>query len=248
MSFGFKFIEDLVARAGAVIDFDERRGEDGGPRLALTRAGDPSADAGFLRLWAGASPSLVDRMIHVRLRAAPVDTQLLFLFGRSETAMPHLHAQVVEFGADACIFNTDFLPRLDPVEHPDYYTQVFGPLSKPYWRAVNDRDNACSLAPANPAMAAYLSPWSIGVARPTGRAELDRVAPQIHAFFDHYLALGVDLEYAPGDAGELRDRDRRHLEIFFSDRLDPRAWKGVYSILGETAGREIKEILRTSLS
>ena len=161
--------------------------------------------------------------------------------------MPHFHAQVVQFAPDACVFNTDFLPRLDPIDHPDYFTEVFAPLSKPYWRAVNDHDNVCSRAPANPAIAAYLTPWSIGVGRPTDRAELDRVAPQIEAFHEHYLRLADQLDY-PVDPDELRDRDRRHLDAFFSDKLDPRAWRGVYGLIGESAGQELKQLLKTGLT
>ncbi len=248
MGFALDFVEDLVARSAAAIAFEERPAADGKPYRTLTRQDDPAAGAGFIRLWAAPACERIDRMVQVRLRADPVDTQLLFLFGASETAMPHFHAQVVQFAPDACVFNVDFLPRLDPVDHPDYYEQVFKPLSKPYWRAVNDRDNLCALAPANPGIAAYLSPWSIGVGRPTDRAELERVAPQIHAFLEHYLALAEDFAYPVADPSALRARDRRHLDAFFSDRLDPRAWNGVYGIIGDASGKELKQILKTALT
>jgi len=248
MSFGFDFIADLGARSAAALEFDERMGDPDGPFLNLTRADDPATGAGYVRVWAAREPALIDRMVHVRLQSAPVDTQLFFLFGRSETAMPHFHAQVVQFAPEACVFNADFLPRLDPVDHPDYYRQAFRPLSKPYWRAVNDTDNVCALAPANPAIAAYLSPWSIGCGKPTNRAELERVTPQIHAFLAHALKLARELDYPVADPAALRARDARHLDQFFSDRLDPRAWNGVYTLIGEAAGKELKQLLKTALS
>ena len=247
MSFSFDFIDALATRSAAAIEFEERLGENDGPYLALRREDDATADAGFVRLWAAQNSAYVDRMIHVRLQSDPVDTQLFFVFGRSDTAMPHFHAQVVQFAPDACVFNADFLPRLDPVDHPEYFTQVFAPLSKPYWRAVNDHDNVCSRAPANPAIAAYLTPWSIGVGAPTNRAELDRVAPQIQAFHEHYLQLAIGLDYAV-DADALRERDRHHLEAFFADKLDPRAWRGVYGLIGEQAGQQLKQLLKTGLT
>ena len=247
MSFSFEFIDDLVKRSAAGIDFEERRGDDDGPHSSLHREGDASADAGFVRLWAAKNSAHLDRMIHVRLLSDPVDTQLFFMFGRSDTAMPHFHAQVVQFAPDACVFNADFLARLDPVDHPDYYATAFKPLSKPYWRAVNDHNNVCSRAPANPGIAAYLTPWSIGVGAPTYRAELDRVAPQIHAFHEHYLQLAATLDY-PVDPDTLRDRDRRHLDAFFADKLDPRAWRGVYGLIGEPAGQQLKQLLKTGLT
>ena len=245
MTFGLEFIDGLVDRSCAAVAFDERTGDDGGPLRSLVRADDPQSGAGCVRLWGAAGR--IDRMIHVRLLAEPVDTQLLFLFGRSDTAMPHFHAQVVQFAPDQCVFNADFLPRLDPVDHPDYWESVFRPLSNPYWRAVNDTNNVCALAPANPFIAAYLSPWSIGVGRPTDRGELERVAPQIYAFLDHYLALAGSLDYDVDDGDALRERDARHLESFFADRLDPRAWKGVYGLIGQEAGHQLKELLKTPL-
>jgi hypothetical protein len=247
MSFSLDFIEDLVSRSTAAVDFEELPGDNAGPHLSLHRDSDTTTDAGFVRLWTPTDSARIDRMIHVRLLSDPVDTQLFFIFGRSETAMPHFHAQVVQFAPDACVFNADFLPRLDPVDHPDYYAKAFAPLSKPYWRAVNDRNNVCSLAPANPAIAAYVTPWSIGVGAPTDRAELDRVAPQVQAFHEHYLQLADELDY-PVDPNELRDRDQRHLDAFFSDKLDPRAWRGVYGLIGENAGQALKQLLKTGLT
>ena len=241
--FGFDFIEDLGARVRADIDCAEQTGAAGGAYLEVVRADDPNTSAGFARVWTVAAP--LERMIHVRLRAEPVDTQLFFLFGDPATAMPHFHAQVVQFAPDACVFNADFLPRLDPVDHPEYFQQAFRPLSKPYWRAINDTSNVCALAPANPSIAAYLSPWSIGCGKPTDRAELDRVAPQIHAFLEHALKLARELGYPIEDPASLRARNERHLDQFFSDRLDPRAWNGVYGLIGEQAGKELKQLLKS---
>jgi hypothetical protein len=205
------------------------------------------ASAGYLRLWAAADDNLLDRLIHCRLQAGPVDTHLLFLMGRADTAMPHFHGQVVQFGPDACVYNADIMPRLDPVDHPEYFTEVFGPVTRAYWKAINDRNNICALAPANPAIAVYLSPWSIATGRPTNVAELDRVRPSLFAYLDHCLALARGLNYRGPSPAELRARDQRHMACFQSDALDPRAWKGVYRIIGEEAGRRIKDIFRTPL-
>jgi len=245
--FGLNFILGLIDKTLTSQALNELNADSGGPFMALSRIDDPSTDAGAVRLWRGTGDSLIDRMIHFRLISDPVDTQLFFLFGRPDSSMPHFHSQVVQFGPDACVFNADYLPRLDPVDHPDYFTEVFAPITKPYWKAINDRENICALAPASPAIAAYLSPWSIGCGRPTNRAELDRVAPSIDAFLSHYLDLAGSLAYTGPPADQLRDRDRRHLDLFFDDRLDPRAWKGVYGVIGEDIGQRIKDIFKTEL-
>jgi hypothetical protein len=246
-AFGLAFINTLVERTQAAVALSERTGDDGGPHIALTNAADPAVSAGALRLWAATDESLIDRMIHFRLQSEPVDTQLFFLFGRADSVMPHFHAQVVQFSPDACVFNADWLPRLDPVEHPDYFAAVFSPLNMPYWKAINDRNNICALAPANPAIAVYLTPWSIGVGRPTDKAELDRVGPNIVQFLDHGLGLAHDLAYPAPDAAGMRARDKQHLDCFFADQLDPRAWKGVYKVIGEAHGQRVKQIFKTAL-
>ena len=208
--FGFEFVTALIERCASRLPFQERHGTDGGPLLRLTGAEDPDQSTGFLRLWTGVDP--VDRMVHVRLKGDPADTQLFFLFAHPATVMPHFHGQVVQFGADACVYNADLLPRLDPVDHPDYYQAVFGPITKAYWRATQKAERACASAPANPAIATYLSPWSIGAARPTNRAELDEVGEQIHAYLDHWLELARSLDYPAPPAEQMIERDRRHLE------------------------------------
>jgi len=244
--FGFSFVDALVSRCTARLPFEERTGAGGAPLLPLTAADNPGQPAGFLRLWAGGG--CVDRMVHIRLAGDPADTQLFFLFGTATSVMPHFHGQVVQFGEDRCVYNADLLPRLDPIDHPAYIEAVFGPITKAYWRATQNADNACASAPANPAIAAYLSPWSIGVGRPTDRAELERVGEQIHVYLDHWLDLVKTLDYPPPEPAEMRERNRRHLEGFFSERLDPRAWKGVYRLVGTDQGQEMRRILMNNLS
>lgn len=244
--FGLEFAERLVARVQSRLRLAERHGSGDEPYMLLRSIADGSS-AGWLRLWAAEDASLADRLIHVRLVSAPVDTQLVFLFGRAETAMPHFHGQVVQFGPDACVYNADIIPRLDPVDHPGYFHEVYGPVTRDYWKVATDPKNVCSMAPANPAIAVYLSPWSIAAGRPTTRAELERVTPAIDAYLDRCLALATELAYPAPPAAQMRERDRRHMQAFHSDELDPRAWKGVYRILGEETGHRIKQVLATPL-
>ena len=243
--FGFAFIQDLASRCEAELDLEERNGADGGPLLSFRGVEDPDWDAGFVRLWAGSGN--VDRMIHARLRGDPADTQLFFLFARPETVVPHFHGQTVQFAPDACIYNADLIPRLDPVDHPDYFQQVFGPITMDYWKATQSKENACASAPGNPAISAYLSPWSIGAGRPTNRAELERVGPQIEAYLDHWISLSRSLDYPSPDPEALVARDRRHLACFFDEELDRRAWKGVYSLLGQPQGQALRSVLMDNL-
>lgn len=244
--FSLEFIEGLV---GIVLEtgyFDELQDNDG-PRLRLASLDAQGESAGYLRLWAADPASRMDRMVHTRLQAGPVETQLFFIFGRSGTTMPHFHAQVVQFPPSGCVYNVDLLPRLDAVEYPGYFRQVFAGLGRTYRRVMADDANSCSQAPPNPMLATLMSPWGIGSQR-TDRDEFERVSPAIVSYLEHYLELAQVLDEPDVDPDTLRRRDQAHLEQFFADELDPRAWNGVYRIVGEDTGRQIKTILQTPLA
>lgn len=244
-TFSLPWAEARRDRVLAALPFTEATGADGStPLLPLASATDPALPAGWVRRYDGSGPHQGDRIVHFRLASAAVDTELLFFFGRADTAMPHLHLQVVQFGADACVFNADWLPRLDPVDYPDYQRRVLEPMNTPYWKAINDRTRACSHAPANPAIAAYLSPWSIGASRPAPQAELVAVTPAIDAYLDHWVGLAKAMPFNGPDAATLRARDARHLACFLDERLDPRAWRGVYAAVGEAAGHAVRRLIQ----
>lgn len=242
-TYGRVFIDGLIETLLADGLWAEVEAPDGGAFLPLTLADDPTVSAGSVRLWRGRDDSPLDRMVHMCLLAGPVETHLLFAFGRADSSMPHLHAQVVQFPPDGCVYNVDFLPRLDAVEYPDWYTRVFSNLRRPYRLATSDTQYTCAHAPANPALAIYMSPWGIASGR-TVASELEAVTPHIEAYVAHYCALAREHDWAQPDGLDLAARDDRHLRLFFADELDPRAWNGVYKVIGESRGSMIKALLR----
>lgn len=241
--FSLVFIEGLIARCLAATDWSERQGDNDGPCLPLSYADDPSASAGYVRYWVAPATSPLDRMVHMRLQSGPVETQLLFLFGKPETTMPHFHAQAVQFPPAGCVYNADLLPRVDPIDNPAWFERVFGPLRRPYRKATSDTENSCAQAPANPMLAAYMSPWGIASGQ-TDQAELEKVQPSIDAYLDHYLVLASEGDWGVSEPDAQRARDARHLAQFFSDELDPRSWNGVYRIVGEDTGRRAKALMQ----
>jgi hypothetical protein len=239
-----EFIERLIRMLQEQLAWTEQTGPDAGPYLPLTLSESPETSAGYVRLWAAAGNNSLDRMVHMRLISGPVETQLLFVFGRSDSTMPHLHAQAVQFPPNGCVYNVDLLPRLDAVDYPDWFERVFSGLRRPYRQATSDASNSCAQAPANPALAVFMSPWGLASAR-TDRAELDKLAPQIDAYVDHYVRLALEDGWEAPAGLDLRARDQRHLALFFDDDLDPRAWNGVYKVIGEARGKVIKSLLQT---
>lgn len=246
--FSLVFIEGLLDRCLSATDWSEQSGDEpGSPHISLQLADDPAVSAGYVRFWLAPDDSPLDRMIHLRLIAGPVETQLMFVFGRAETSMPHFHAQAVQFPPDGCVYNVDLIPRLDPVYHPEWFELVFGALRRPYRKATSDDQNACAQAPANPALAVYMSPYGIASSQ-TDEAELNRVSPCIVAYLEHYLALAMEPDWSVAEPAAQRDRDAQHLQQFFADELDPRAWNGVYRIVGEETGRAIKALMQNPSS
>ncbi len=244
--FSLTFIDSVIGRIEGGISFEEQHSPDGGPYLPLTHSDQPEQSAGYVRLWRGGDGTVLDRMVHMRLVAGPVETQLLFAFGLADSCFPHLHVQVVQFPPDGCVYNADFMPRLDAVDHPDWFTRVYTGLRRPYRQATSDRDNSCAQAPANPALAVYMSPWGIASSR-TDVAEFGRVEASLRAYVEHYLELAAQPDWESPAGVDTRDRDARYLKLFFADELDPRAWHGVYKVVGEARGRVIKSLLRTPL-
>jgi len=223
------------------------------PYLSLTLAEPPDQDdqgdnsAGYLRLWRGQPGAPLDRMVYLHLVAGPVTTQLLFVFGRPENTMPHIHAQLVSFPPNGLVYNVDLIPRLDPIDHFEWFQKVYGPLRRPYRKATTTPENSCAQAPANPALAVLMSPWGIASQR-TDAQEFERVESQLRDYVDHYLSLAQDPDWESADEAQQRHRDARHLALFFSDELDPRAWAGVYRIVGEPVGMQIKSLMTTPLN
>lgn len=244
--FSLAFIDGLIALLQPDELWDEIESPDGGPYLPLVSTDSPAAPAGSVRLWRGRDGTPLDRMVHMRLIAGPVETQLLFAFGLPGSTFPHLHAQVVQFPPEGCVYNMDLLPRVDPVDHPGWFTRVFTELRRPYRQATHSGEYSCAQAPANPALAIYMSPWGIASGRTTA-AELQAVAPQIEAYAAHYAVLARQEGWETAEPAALAARDQRHLELFFSDELDPRAWNGVYKIIGAARGRLVKGLFKSPL-
>jgi hypothetical protein len=244
--FSYIYVKQWIDRILEIGDWTEIKAPDSNYQQALRNA-ESGADAGYVRLWQAPVGSPLDRMIHMRLIAGPVETQLLFVFGKTESSMPHLHAQVVQFPPDGCVYNMDFLPRVDPVDHPDWFTRVMSPLRRAYRQATSDSDNSCAQAPANPALAVYMSPWGIASGR-ADLAELEKVTPCINEYLEHYCALAAQTDWDMPDKQAMKDRDARHLDLFFADEMDPRAWNGVYRIIGEADGKAVKATFQTPLS
>ena len=244
--FSLTFVENLLDLLQPEQLWQELKSPDGGPYLPLVNEAEGNASAGSLRLWRGRDETPLDRMVHMRLLAGPVETHLLFAFGIAGSVFPHLHAQVVQFPPDGCVYNVDYLPRVDAVDHPRWFDRVFADLRRPYRLATHGGEHSCAQAPANPALAIYMSPWGIASGR-TNADELVAVAPHVESYVKHYAALAQQSGWESSDPVAQAARDQRHLELFFSDELDPRAWNGVYKIIGEARGRLVKGLFKSPI-
>jgi len=246
LPFSLSLTEGYIDQLLAAADWQES-GSREAPHLPLMAAENAGHSAGYTRVWQALRHPSLDRMVHTRLIAGPVETQLLFVFGKPESTLPHLHLQFVQYPPTGFVYNVDFLPRVDPALEPEWFEQVFGPLRRPFRKATSDKQNSCAQAPQNPALAALMSPWGIASGQ-ADQAEVQRVKPCIDAYLDHYCELINTDDWVPADKRQTAERDARHLQLFFADEMDPRAWNGVYRIVGEDAGRQIKSLFSTALN
>ncbi len=76
-------------------EWQEIRADNGNEYMTLQSVDGNGSSAGYVRLWRAPDALALDRMIHMRLVAGPVETQLLFVFGITTSTMPHMHAQIV---------------------------------------------------------------------------------------------------------------------------------------------------------
>ena len=242
------FIDGCIALASDTGQLHERHGsEQGSPFLKLNSVDDLSVPAGHLRLWEAATDSPLDRMVYLNLLSGPVSTQLLFVFGKADSTFPHIHVQMVRFPPNGLVYNVDILPRLDAIDHFNWHQRVYSPLRRSYRKAVTNSDNSCAQAPANPLLAALMSPWGIASQR-TDATEFERVAPQLSEYLEHYFRLSAQQDWQTAPPEQQRDRDARHMQLFLSDELDQRAWAGVYRVVGESIGKQIKGHLARPLA
>ena len=80
--FSLEFIEGLISQSLTACDWSEQLAADSGPYMQLHQADNQDATAGYVRYWIAPSDANLDRMIHLRLIAGPVETQLLFIMGQ----------------------------------------------------------------------------------------------------------------------------------------------------------------------
>ncbi|MEC9374809.1 MAG: hypothetical protein VYA80_00400 [Pseudomonadota bacterium] len=217
------------------------------PYLKINFEEKPDLSAGWLRLWKSIDGSPLDRMVYLHLSAGPALTQLLFIFGKPESTFPHMHLQLVNLPGEGLVYNIDILPRIDPIEDFEWFNRVYRQLRRPYRKATQEEQNSCAQAPANPALAVLMSPWGIASQR-TDNDELLRVEPQLNEYMKHYLNLTSQSDWSSKDPSAQKQRDRKHLNLFLSDELDPRAWNGVYRVVGKKMGMQIKHIMLNPLN
>lgn len=248
-SFAYETIRALFDRAQRKLNLKRVTGANGGPYLSLTSPNDPTQTSGFVEVLAGDSSHAVDRVLHIWLGGpgARVDTNLFWLFGKTDSALPHYHAQAVHMPGDMFVYNFDLMPRVDLAVNEAYWKQVFGPIDALHTKLTRDPARAQTRLPMPPTTGVYMSPWSV-VAMRAPQTELEGVAPVMTAYLDRCLDLATTMLETDADAATLRRRDRALVAAHTSEEIDPRGWGGVERAAGKDAAERIKQLMRGPLA
>ena len=214
------------------------------PTTPLPAAAAPDQQAGEIALWAGSCGASLDRLVRIRLSAGPVETQMLWLFGVEDSAVPHYHAQLVSMPGGRFVHNVDLLPRVDLALHPDYTAEVFAPLTQPRAELVGNAEFACSRGGVPPSMAVFLSPWGV-LGAGASLAEVEQARALFQRYLEHVLDLAQGMKSAPG-AQELQARHAALVAAHTNEDLDKRAWGGTRRMVGDDGVQAIQRALRES--
>lgn len=249
MSLALEVTRALTARAQEKLGLRRIESADGKPYLTLYSPDDPSQQAGFVEVLAGDDSHAVDRVLHIWLGGpgARVDTNLFWLFAKSDSALPHYHAQAVHMPGDLFVYNFDLMPRVDLAVNEPYWKQVFSPLDEAHSKFVRDPAKVATRLPMPPGTGIYMSPWGIAAMR-APQSELEAAT----VLWTQYLDRCLDLAHAKldtdADAASLLKRDRALVAAHTSDEIDPRGWAGVARAAGTAATQRIKELMRGPLA
>jgi len=249
MSFAFEVTRALIQHANSKIALRRVAGPDDGPYLKLRSPNDASQVTGFVEVLAGDGSHAVDRVLHIWFggKAARVDTNLFWLFSKTESALPHYHAQAVHMPGDLYVYNFDLMPRVDLAVNEPYWKRVFGPLEDAHARFVRNPERAATRFPIPPSTGIHMSPWGIaGFHAP--RAELEAAIPLWTMYLDRCLDLSTTRLEVDADVATLKRRDRALVAAHTSEEIDPRGWGGVARACGVEATERIKALMRGPLA
>ncbi len=249
MSFALEATRALTARAQTKVTLRRVTASDDGPYLTLYSPNDPALEAGFVEVFVGDGSHAVDRVLHIWLggKGARVDTNLFWLFAKSDSALPHYHAQAVQMPGDLFVYNFDLMPRVDLAVNEPYWKQVFAPLDEAHSKFVRDPAKAATRLPMPPSTGIYMSPWGIAAMR-APQSELEAAIPLWTQYLDRCLDLAHVKLDTDADAASLVRRDRALVAAHTNEDIDPRGWAGVTRAVGAAATQRIKELMRGPLA
>lgn len=249
MSFALEATRALSHHAQSKAALRRIAGTDDGPYLTLRSPNDPTQVTGWVEVLAGDGAHAIDRVLHIWLggKGARVDTNLFWLFAKTESALPHYHAQAVHMPGDVYVYNFDLMPRVDLAVNEPYWKQVFGPLEEAHSKFVRNPERASTRFPIPPTTGIHMSPWGIAGFR-APQSELEAAVPLWTMYLDRCLDLATTMLETDADAATLKRRDRALVRAHTSEEIDPRGWGGVTRAAGVEATERIKALMRGPLA
>ena len=237
-------LDDTCDARDAIIRFcnlTEITGEDGGPFIRLKLKNPPFIEAGYMRLWQSPPGCVVDRLFHIYVGGQGNDINLMYAMTRADSPVPHFFLHYNLNPPSTWSYHIDLPGKVDGVMYPDYWEQVFSPLS-----AITEQKKF-KVIPTRRIQAdrkQYLSTWGF-YGKEVDEAEYrlirDEVVPvYLQRFFD----LLKTFPYDSVDRQYLIERGRKQMDILLKREMDLKGWGRLEALFGREAGDLLRQECR----
>jgi hypothetical protein len=229
-------LEDTCAARDAIIahyGMTEILNDQGGPAIPLKLRFPPHPEAGWMRIWQTPPGCVIDRVYHIYVSGQGNDVNLMYAMTRADSAVPHFFLHYNVNPPDVWSYHVDLPGKVDGVMYPDYWEQVYSPLSeiteKKSFKAIPTRRIQADRRQ-------YLSTWGF-YGKEISEAEYRLIRSDVvPVYLERFLYLCDHLDYTGVTRDYLVERGRKQMDILLKREMDLSGWGRLESLFGREAG------------
>jgi len=210
---------------------------DNGPFIRLILKYPPHPESGYMRIWQSPEGCVIDRLYHIYVHGNGNDVNLMYAMTRADSPVPHFFLHFNVNDPDIWSYHIDMPGKVDGVMYPDYWEQVFSPLSA-YTEA-----NKFKKLPTRKIQSdrrQYLSTWGFyGKEIDVNEYTMvrDEVTP---AYLEQFFQLVDNFEYTTVDRDYLIERGRKQMDILLKREMDLSGWGRLEALFGREVGDQLR--------
>lgn len=233
-------LDDTNFARDAIIDrygLVELLDSEGGPFVRLRLKFPPHIEAGWMRIWQTPAACPIDRLFHIYVGGQGNDINLMYAMTRADSPVPHFFLHYNVNPPDIWSYHVDLPGKVDGVMYPDYWEQVFSPLS-----AITEQKKFKAI-PTRRIQAdrrQYLSTWGF-YGKEVDEAEYQLMrAEVVPVYLQHFLNLADNFEYTTVSRHYLIERGRKQMDILLKREMDLKGWGRLEALFGFEAGEQLR--------